>query len=60
MSYYVTLGTLEAKVIYEVSDDAKIKIDYYATTDRPTIVCLSNHAFFNMEGHVSIIWISVK
>ncbi|KAF6021845.1 hypothetical protein EB796_019849 [Bugula neritina] len=44
-------GTLKAKVTYEVTDDAMIIVDYSAVTDKPTIVSLSNHAFFNLQGH---------
>lgn len=47
-------GTLKAKVTYEVTDDAMIIVDYSAVTDKPTIVSLSNHAFFNLQGHVRI------
>ena len=46
-------GTLEVKVTYEVTPDAELVIEYTATTDQPTILNLTNHAYFNLEGQVS-------
>jgi aldose 1-epimerase len=42
-------GTLEAEVTYTVTRDG-IQIDYRATTDAPTVVNLTNHAYFNLAG----------
>lgn len=43
-------GKLTVNVIYAVTDDNALNIFYHATTDQPTIVNLTNHAFFNLKG----------
>ncbi len=43
-------GTLTAKVVYSLRADGGLAIDYTATTAAPTIVNLSNHAYFNLAG----------
>jgi aldose 1-epimerase len=44
-------GNLEARVSYELTADNAVEIQYYATTDADTIVNLTNHSYFNLEGH---------
>ena len=43
-------GTLSVAVEYRLTDDDAFTIDYRATTDRTTIVNLTNHAYFNLGG----------
>jgi aldose 1-epimerase len=43
-------GNLHCKVTYELTDDNAVKISYEATTDKPTIVNLTNHSYFNLNG----------
>jgi aldose 1-epimerase len=44
-------GKLTAKAIYTLTSDNAIDIAYEATTDKPTIVNLTNHSYFNLGGH---------
>lgn len=43
-------GNLNVKVIYKLTDDNAIDIKYEATTDKPTVVNLTNHSYFNLSG----------
>ncbi len=43
-------GTLDVKVIYTLTDQNELIIDCEATTDKPTIVNLTHHSFFNLAG----------
>ncbi len=46
-------GTVQCTVTYTLTDDGGLRIDYKATTDKPTIVNLTNHSYFNLGGHDS-------
>lgn len=46
-------GNLHVKVIYRLTDNNELKIDYEAFTDKKTIINLTNHAFFNLNGEGS-------
>ena len=43
-------GTLNVTAIYTLSESNALSIAYRATTDRPTIVNVTNHSFFNLAG----------
>lgn len=43
-------GTLTAHILYTVTPDNELRIEYNATTDKPTVVNLTNHSYFNLKG----------
>jgi aldose 1-epimerase len=43
-------GTLHVSVTYTLTDSGELRIDYRATTDKPTIVNLSGHSYFNLAS----------
>ncbi len=43
-------GTLTADVVYTLTDNNELKIQYAATTDKPTVLNLTNHSYFNLKG----------
>lgn len=46
-------GNLDVDVTYTLTDDNELKIDYHATTDKPTVLNLTNHSYFNLSGDPS-------
>ena len=47
-------GNVVAKVIYTLTEDNAIDIAYEATTDKKTVINMTNHAYFNLNGDPSV------
>lgn len=48
-------GELTTIVSYQLTNQNEIVIEYSATTTKPTPVNYTNHAYFNLAGHVSYV-----
>lgn len=46
-------GNINVSVVYSLRPDNALAIDYEATTDRPTILNLTNHSYFNLSGNLA-------
>ncbi|MGA2248048.1 MAG: aldose epimerase family protein [Verrucomicrobiota bacterium] len=46
-------GNLEATAIYTLSDDNELRVEFSATTDKSTVVNLTDHSYFNLAGQGS-------
>ena len=44
-------GAVTASVTYTLTNDNAIKIDYEATTDKKTVINMTNHSYFNLNGN---------
>lgn len=47
-------GNVVAKVTYTLTEDNAIDIAYEATTDKTTVINMTNHAYFNLNGNPSV------
>ncbi|MBQ8458636.1 galactose mutarotase [bacterium] len=43
-------GNVQAKVIYKLDNDNNLHINYYAATDKDTLINMTNHTYFNLDG----------
>lgn len=46
-------GNLEVRATYTLNERNELRIEYAATTDKPTIVNITNHSYFNLAGDAS-------
>ncbi len=59
-------GNVKAYVTYTLQNDNALKIDYSATADKPTIINMTNHSYFNLSGDPELsvtdemVWINAS
>ena len=46
-------GTVTAKTVYTLTRDDELRVDMEATTDKPTLVNMAHHSYWNLGGHDS-------
>ncbi len=47
-------GALKVRLVYTLTDDNELKLEYTAATDKKTILNLTNHSYFNLAGGGSV------
>ena len=57
-------GTFNVDVTYTLTDDNELCIEYYGVPDADTVVNMTNHSYFNLDGHASgnilehVLWVN--
>lgn len=46
-------GTVQATTVYTLTNDNELRVEMRATTDRPTLVNMAHHTYWNLGGHTS-------
>jgi aldose 1-epimerase len=53
-------GTIKVTVVYTITRDNRIRLDYRASTDKDTVINLTNHAYFNLKGEGDVAGTEVQ
>ncbi len=59
-------GNLDVSVTFTLTDENELVLEYFAVSDKPTSINLTNHSYFNLNGHASgdvldhEVWINAK
>jgi aldose 1-epimerase len=48
-------GNLSVKAVYKLTDDNELRLDFTATTDKPTVCNLTHHSYFNLAGKGDVL-----
>lgn len=57
-------GNLDVSVTYTLTDDNELLIEYFAVSDKDTAINMTNHSYFNLNGHASgdvldhVVWLN--
>lgn len=46
-------GSLEMEVTYELTEETEVRLTYHAIPDADTVINMTNHSYFNLNGHDS-------
>ena len=44
-------GNMEVEVVYTLTDENELRIDYFGLSDQDTVMNMTNHSYFNLNGH---------
>ena len=53
-------GTLDFKVVFSLSDKGEFSIEYFAKSDKDTVVNFTNHSYFNLAGFSSPLGVETQ